>query len=67
MPDTTCNNCGKTIQVMIFRGSGYCSIDCKKALGLDHAPYGNMMVVTASEQQFVEKRRRSLAAKNGRP
>lgn len=27
-----CNNCGKKIQVAIFKGSGHCGDDCRKVL-----------------------------------
>jgi hypothetical protein len=27
-----CNNCGKKIEVAIFKGSGHCSDDCRKVL-----------------------------------
>lgn len=30
--DEKCNNCGKQIQVAIFRNSGYCSENCRKIL-----------------------------------
>jgi hypothetical protein len=29
---TTCNNCGSDIRIMAFKGSGYCSDDCRKVL-----------------------------------
>lgn len=35
MSDNICKNCGKKILVSIFRGSGWCSDDCRKALGKD--------------------------------
>lgn len=27
-----CENCGKTIKVAIFKGTGHCSDDCRKTL-----------------------------------
>ena len=66
MPKDICKNCLKGIKVMAFRGTGYCSVTCRKQAGIDHPPYGNMMVVTSDEQALVEKRRRSKAAQNGR-
>lgn len=30
-----CQNCGRPIEVAIFRGEDWCSDDCRKALGAD--------------------------------
>lgn len=32
MAKDNCDNCGKKIQVAIFKGSGHCSEDCRKQL-----------------------------------
>lgn len=67
MPDNICTNCRKTIKVAIFKGTGYCSVNCKKAAGIDHVDYGkaDLMLVSRDEAAMVEKRRRSLAVRNG--
>jgi len=66
MPNT-CKTCLNEIKTIIFKNTGYCSVDCEKAAGIDHPPYGNMMIVTPPEQALVEKRRRSQAVRNGTP
>ena len=53
-----CKNCNKNIEVTIFRGSGVCSVDCRKALGLDVSSVGTMMFVTTEEKHTVEEARR---------
>lgn len=35
MKNNICKNCGQEIKVTIFRDLGWCSDDCRKALGKD--------------------------------
>jgi hypothetical protein len=37
MSSDTCQNCKQQIRIAIFRGSGYCSENCRKALAAAEA------------------------------
>lgn len=53
-----CENCGRKIEVTIFRGEGFCSDDCRKALGRDVTAGGTTMVLLApDEKATIEKMR----------
>jgi hypothetical protein len=54
-----CPRFGDEILVMAHRGLGYCSIDCRKALGWDMPSLGTMMFVTRTERSAL------LEARNG--
>jgi hypothetical protein len=59
MPDVEhCRRCGREIKVMAFRGTGLCSIDCRKALGLDPSSSGTIMFVTKKEHKRILKKRK---------
>lgn len=53
-----CENCGGYIYVTAFKGEPFCSIDCKKALGLDVSSVGTFMFVTHEEKRSIESGRR---------
>ena len=53
-----CLVCGRGIEVAIFKGSGYCSIDCRKKAGLDTSSVGTYMFVASDEKQLIEEIRR---------
>lgn len=55
--DEICKTCGTTIQVMAFRGTGYCSVDCKKAAGIDHATQGTLTFLTREEAAMIKENR----------
>lgn len=70
MAKSKCKNCDKKIQVAIFKGSGYCSIDCKKALGDDVSSVGTHMFVTRDEKKMIDQARNnptSMLVVNGVP
>jgi hypothetical protein len=48
-----CRHCDGPVQVMAFRGTGICSVDCRKALGLDVSSVGTMMFVTTEEKEMI--------------
>lgn len=53
-----CNNCGDIIETTIFKGTGYCSNRCRKALGLDtvgnHELRGKLKQVVAKLRSEFE-------------
>lgn len=61
MPDDNCKQCGTKIEMMAFRGSGFCSDQCKKDAGVDRPSVGTYMFVTTDEKRMIEEYR------NGRP
>jgi hypothetical protein len=57
MPQDVCENCGGEILVMAFRGTGACSVVCRKQLGRDVPSVGTMMFVTTGEKAAIEEAR----------
>jgi len=59
MPENTCKTCGNEIMIQVFKGTGFCSVNCKKAVGIDHVAYGEseMMLVTREEQTRIHAER----------
>lgn len=55
--NTTCIVCHKPIKVMAFRGSDFCSDDCRKKSGADIKAEGTMMFVTPEEAAQIKRRR----------
>ena len=49
--------CGKKITVMAFRGTGFCSVNCKKKHGKDVSSVGTIMFVTSGEKAAIEEAR----------
>lgn len=58
-----CVVCHRKIEVAIFKGSDYCSDQCKKAAGADVSSVGTHMFVTTEEYQKILKGR---LASNGK-
>jgi hypothetical protein len=58
MASQTCESCGNEILVMAFRGTGACSVVCRKRLGRDVSSVGSMMFVTRGEKAAIEEARR---------
>lgn len=52
-----CLNCGKAIEVIIFRDSDYCSDQCRKAAGADVSSVGTYMFVTEKEKHQIKEAR----------
>jgi hypothetical protein len=57
MPKDTCESCGADILVMSFRGTGACSVVCRKRLGRDVSSVGSMMFVTRDEKATITEAR----------
>lgn len=55
--DNNCTNCGRQILVMAFRGTGFCSVNCKKASGIDVGSQGTLTFLTREERQIIEESR----------
>jgi hypothetical protein len=55
-----CPNDGK-IETHAFKGTGYCSVNCRKTAGIDHVDYAKseMMLVTRGEASQIRKGRQS--------
>ena len=54
-----CPSPGGVILMQAFMGTGYCSVNCKKACGIDHVAYeeSEMMLVTREEQSRIHAER----------
>ena len=57
MPKDICESCGGEILVMAFRGTGACSVVCRKQLGRDVSSVGEMMFVTREEKERITEAR----------
>ena len=44
--DSKCQYCGEVIKSMIFKGSGFCSVDCKKGRPHSERPSGSNSAAT---------------------
>jgi len=71
MPAENCTVCTKKIEVMAFRGTGFCSVTCKKEAGLDVPADGTMMYVSRGEKLLVDMARAgdgnlAVVGQNGR-
>ena len=42
---------------MAFRGTGFCSVNCKKKYGKDVSSVGTIMFVTSGEKAAIEEAR----------
>lgn len=60
MPNETCP-CGNKIEVMAFRGTGVCSLKCKKEFKGDVSSVGTFMFVTTEEHAAIK------AGREGQP
>lgn len=49
------------IAVSIFKGTGACSINCRKALGDDVSSVGQHMFITNDEKKIIEESRNGRA------
>jgi hypothetical protein len=54
MAKNTCESCGHEILVMAYKGTGACSVRCRKQLGRDVSSVGTMMFVTTDEKERIE-------------
>lgn len=61
MKEELCKVDNKPIKVMAHRGTGFCSIDCRKKAGDDVSSVGTIMFVTTDERHKIEKRREKNA------
>lgn len=52
-----CISHGREIKTMAFRGSGFCSIECRKLAGDDVSSVGTIMFVTIDERKKIMKAR----------
>lgn len=52
---------GREISIPIFKGSGFCSIDCRKEAGADVSSVGTVMFVTTDERHKIMKAREKKA------
>jgi hypothetical protein len=52
-----CITHGREIKTMTFRGTGFCSIECKKEAGADVSSVGTIMFVTLDERDKIMKAR----------
>ena len=57
MAQNTCESCGADILVMAFRGTGACSVVCRKRMGRDVSSVGEMMFVTRGEKAAITEAR----------
>lgn len=55
--DDKCIACGNEIKVAIFKGSSFCSVDCKKSSGLDTPSVGTYMFLTRHEADALNRAR----------
>lgn len=53
----SCPRYQQPIQLMAHRGLGYCSVDCKKEMGLDTSSVGTIMFVTREERDVLMESR----------
>jgi hypothetical protein len=71
--DICCNpECpnGGEIKMQAFKGTGFCSINCQKANGIDHVNYGKseMMLVTRDEASQIRAGREDIVGfRDGSP
>lgn len=56
-----CVSHGREIKTMAFRGTGFCSEDCKKLAGADVTSVGTIMFVTTEERHRIMKAREKKA------
>lgn len=61
MAEDKCGSCGRDITVMAFRGTGACSVVCRKQMGRDVSSVGVMMFVTTGEKAAI------MEARDGTP
>lgn len=52
----TCPN-KHEIHVAIFKGTGSCSVDCRKAQGIDHATQGTLTFLSRDEAALIKEAR----------
>lgn len=52
-----CTVCTKKIKIQIFKGTGFCSKECKKAAGHDVSSVGIYMHVTNEERDMIGEHR----------
>lgn len=53
-PIEYCSVDGKVIKTMTFKGTGFCSVECRKKAGDDVSSVGTHMFVTASEKRIID-------------
>ena len=56
-----CVSHGREIKTMAFRGTGFCSVECKKEAGADVSSVGTIMFVTNEERNKIMKSREKKA------
>jgi len=56
-----CITHGREIKTMAFRGTGFCSINCRKEAGADVSSVGVVMFVTREERDKIMKAREKKA------
>ena len=56
-----CVSHGRPIETMAFRGTGFCSEDCKKIAGADVSSVGTVMFVTREERTKIMAAREKKA------
>ena len=49
---------GKEIKTMIYKGTGFCCIDCMKKAGRDVSSVGTIMFVTFEEYELIKEKRK---------